>query len=183
MSTRTPFAHLAQHVLRGHLAILEHQLAGVGAAHAELVELLRGREALHALLDQEGRDALRARRRIGLGVDDERVGVRPVGDPHLAAVEDEAVALLLGPRLHADDVGAGAGLAHGERAHMLAGDQLRQVFALLRLAAVAAELVDAQVRVRAVGEADRRPRPGSPPPWPRHARDSPCRRRHTPPRR
>jgi hypothetical protein len=32
-------AFLAHHVLGGHLAVLEHQLAGVGAAHAELVEL------------------------------------------------------------------------------------------------------------------------------------------------
>ncbi len=34
-------AERAEHVLRGHLAVLENQLAGVGAAHAELVELLR----------------------------------------------------------------------------------------------------------------------------------------------
>ena len=33
---------LAEHVLGRDLAVLEHQLAGVGAAHAELVELLRG---------------------------------------------------------------------------------------------------------------------------------------------
>ena len=54
-----------------------------------------------------------------------------------------------------DDVGAGAGLAHGERADMAAVDELRQVFALLRLAAVAADLIDAEIAMRAVGEADR----------------------------
>src|SRR5215469_10203399 len=42
---------------------------------------------------------------------------------------------------------------------MLAGDQLGQVFALLRLAAVAAELVDAEIGMRAIGQADGR---GSP---------------------
>ena len=53
-------ADLAQHVLGRHLAVLEHQLARVGAAHAQLVELLRGGEALEALLDQERGDAARA---------------------------------------------------------------------------------------------------------------------------
>src|SRR5216110_2541275 len=41
---------------------------------------------------------------------------------------------------------------------MFARDQLRQIFALLRVVAVAADLVDAEVRVRAVGQADRRRR-------------------------
>ena len=39
---------------------------------------------------------------------------------------------------------------------MLAGDELRQVLALLRLVAVAADLIHAQVGVGAVGQADRR---------------------------
>ncbi|MNE16524.1 hypothetical protein D3C80_1094730 [compost metagenome] len=39
---------------------------------------------------------------------------------------------------------------------MLAADQLGQVFGLLRRSAVAVDLVDAQVGVRAVGQADRR---------------------------
>ena len=55
------FAFLAEDVLRRDFAIAEHQLAGVRAAHAELVELLRGGEALHAFLDEEGGDALVAR--------------------------------------------------------------------------------------------------------------------------
>ena len=50
-------AFLAEHVLGRHFAVAEHELAGVRAAHAELVELLRGGEALHALLDDEGGDA------------------------------------------------------------------------------------------------------------------------------
>ena len=67
-------ADLAEHVLFRHLAILEHQLAGIGAAHAELVELLRGGKSLHALLDDEGGDAARAGVGIGLGIDHQRVG-------------------------------------------------------------------------------------------------------------
>ena len=44
-----------------------------------------------------------------------------------------------------DDVAAGARLAHGERADVLAGDQLGQVLLLLRVGAVALDLVHAQV--------------------------------------
>jgi hypothetical protein len=62
----------------GTSTFVEHQLAGVAAAHAELVELLRDREALHALLDQEGGDAARAELGLGLGVDHQRVGVGPL---------------------------------------------------------------------------------------------------------
>jgi hypothetical protein len=56
------FADLTDDVLGGNLAILEHQFAGVGAAHAELVELLRGGETLHAFLDDEGGHAAAAGR-------------------------------------------------------------------------------------------------------------------------
>ena len=38
---------------------------------------------------------------------------------------------------------------------MFAGNQLWQIFPLLRLAAVAADLVDAEVGMRAIGQADR----------------------------
>jgi hypothetical protein len=58
--------------LARHFDVVEHQLAGVAAAHAQLVELLRDGKALHALLDQEGRDAARAQLGLGLGVDHQR---------------------------------------------------------------------------------------------------------------
>jgi hypothetical protein len=88
----TPVAGLAENVLLGNFAVLKDQFAGIGAAHAELVELLRGRKSLETFLDQKCRDAARPSRRIGLGVDHEDLGLRSVGDPHLAAVEDVAVA-------------------------------------------------------------------------------------------
>ena len=93
--------------------------------------------------------------RIGLGIDHQRLGHRAVGDPELRAVEDVAVALLVGAGAHRDHVGAGAGLRHGERADMLAGNQLRQVFAALGVGAVPPDLVDAEIGMRAVGQADR----------------------------
>ncbi len=91
----------------------------------------------------------------GLGVDDQRVGARAVGDPHLRAVEDVAVALLHGVELHRDDVRAGIRLRHGERAEMFAGHQLGEIAALLFVRAPAPHLVDAEVGVRAVGQAHR----------------------------
>jgi len=48
--------------------------------------------------------------------------------------------------------GAGARLAHGQGADVFARDQLGQIAAFLRLRAVAPNLIDAQIRVRAVAE-------------------------------
>ena len=154
-------ADFTEHVLFRHLAVFEHQFAGVGAAHAELVELLCGGKSFHALFDDESSDAARARRRIGLGVDHERLCDRAVGDPHLAAVDNVAVALLVGAGRHRDHVGTGRRFGHGERSDMLAGNQFRQIFFLLRIAAVAAKLIDAQVGMRAIGQPHRRRRPGN----------------------
>src|SRR6185312_1772147 len=56
------------------------------------------------------------------------------------------------------DVGAGPRLAHRQRADVLAARERRKVLATLRLAAVAADLVDAEVRMRAVRQAHGRRR-------------------------
>jgi hypothetical protein len=149
--------HLAQHVLLGNLAILEDELARVGAAHAELVELLGGGEALHAFFDDEGRHGLRA---LVLGcrahVDDQHVRIGAVRDPHLVAVGDPAIAFLLGLARHgAHHVAARARLAHGERAHEFAAAKLREILLALRLGPVEVEVVDAEIRVRAVRKPDR----------------------------
>ena len=93
--------------------------------------------------------------RVGLGVDHQDLGVRPVGDPHLRAVEDVAVAPAHRPRAHPHHVRARARLAHGERADMLARDQLGQVAPALGGGAVQLDLVDAEVGVRAVAEPNR----------------------------
>src|SRR5690606_19875536 len=93
---------------------------------------------------------------VGLGVDHIGVGIGAVGDPHLAAVEHIALALLVGAQLHAHHVGAGVGLAHGQGADMLTADQLGQVLGFLFGVAVTVDLIDAQVGVGAVGEGNRR---------------------------
>jgi hypothetical protein len=57
-----------------HHAVLEHELAGVAAPHAQLVQLLRSAEPRHTLLDQETRHSLRVVS-VGLGVHTQHVGV------------------------------------------------------------------------------------------------------------
>jgi hypothetical protein len=144
----------AQDVLLRDFAITEHQFASVGAAHSKFVELLRGGETLAALLDDESGYALRARIYVGLGIHHQNVRVRSVGDPHLVAVEDIAVALPFGAQFHAHHVGTGIRLAHRQRADVFAGYQPGQILALLCLIAVAADLVHRQVRVCAIGKPD-----------------------------
>src|SRR5471032_2267238 len=145
----------AEHVFGRHFAVVEHQFARVRAAHAQLVELLRHRVTLEMFFDQEGGHAARAGFQVVLGVDHQHVGVGAVGDPHFRAVEHPAVTFEIGAQLHADDIGAGVGFGHGERADVFAGNQFGQVFLFLLSGTVALDLVDAQIRVGAVGQADR----------------------------
>src|SRR3546814_7139882 len=67
---------------------------------------------------------------------------------------DVAALNLLGLQLHRHDVAARAGFGHGKAADMLARDQPRQIFRLLLWIAPAADLVDAQIRMGAIGQAD-----------------------------
>ena len=112
-------------------------------------------ETGHALFDDERGDAARPGCRIGFGVDHQHVGIAAIGDPHLAAVEDETVACRFGAQLHADHVAAGIGLGHGQCADTGTGDQAGQVAGFLGGSAMAADLVDTQVGMGAVGECHR----------------------------
>ena len=145
----------AEDVLVGHLDILEGDLGGVRAAHAELVEMRADGEAGHLALDQEGGDAARPGLRVGLGIDHQHGGVGRVGDPVFRSVQHEAVVALLGAQAHRDHIRARPGLGHGEAADMLARDQLGEILGLLLGRAVQRDLVDAEVGMRAVAERDR----------------------------
>jgi hypothetical protein len=108
-----------------------------------LSSFLRDAESLHALFDEEGRNSARAQLGFALGIDHQGVGVRPVGDPHLVAIEQVVAALVFCTQLHAQHVAAGTRLAHGQCTDMLTGDQFGQVFGALLGRAVAPDLVDA----------------------------------------
>ncbi|RBQ84859.1 hypothetical protein VDGD_20868 [Verticillium dahliae] len=145
----------AEDAVVGHEDGVKAELARVAAAHAHLVELALAAEAVGRLgLDDEGGDALGAGVGLGFGVDDNDVGVGPVCDPHLAAVDEVAAVDLFGRRAHADDVAAGARLGHGEGADARAGNEAGQVLLLLLGVAVELQLVDAELGVGGVAEAD-----------------------------
>ena len=103
----------AKHVFGRDFNVIEDQFAGIGATHAQLVQLRPAGKAFPVALDNECGDAMGALFRFGLGIDHIDVGIGAVGDPHLGAIEHIVVTALLGPQLHADHIGAGVGLAHG----------------------------------------------------------------------
>ena len=148
-------AFLAEDVLVGDFAAVEHELAGARAAHAQLVELLGGGESRELAFHDERGDSARAGVGVGLRVDHEHVRVGAVGDPHLGAVQHVPVVSLLGAQLHRDHVGPRSRLAHRQRTDMRAGNEPGEVALALRVVAVSPDLVHAQVRVGAVGEPDR----------------------------
>jgi hypothetical protein len=69
-----------------------------------LSSLVTETQTLELLFDDECGDPFRSRVGIRLGVNDERIGITAIGDPHLRAVQDVVVALPFGPQLHADNV-------------------------------------------------------------------------------
>ena len=76
----------------------------------------------------------------GVGEQADPVGLRAVGDPHLAAVDDVVVAVGARVGLDRGDVGAGAGLGDADAGDRIAGDRGREKFA--------AQLVAAEPRQR-----------------------------------
>ncbi len=58
------------------------------------------------------------------------VGLRAVGDPELAAIDDVVAAILAGRRADRGDVGAGAGLGHADARHHFARDRRHEEFTL-----------------------------------------------------
>ncbi len=139
-------AHLGQHRVVRQPDALEDQLGGHRGPHRQLVLDQRRGEAGRVGRDDEAPDAV-----VGLGPHDGHVGDRPVGDPHLRAVEDPvralAGAVAPGPGAHAARVGAVVGLGQAEAADRLAGRHPRQPLLLLRLRA---EPVDGEHRERAL---------------------------------
>ena len=102
-----------------HVAAIEHEFGSIRAAHAQLVELLRGVKTRRAPFDDESRDALRAARAGQARVDDHDIRFGAVRDPHLAAVEHVVIASECGGEVHSNDVRSRLRLAHRERTDML----------------------------------------------------------------
>ena len=109
------------------------------------MERFGGGEPLHGLFDQEGGDAARASLRIGLRVNNQRIGVRPIGDPVFGTIQAVMIVALFGAQLHRHHIRTGRCLRHGERTDMLTGDQAGQIFLLLLGSPIQVDLVDAEI--------------------------------------
>ncbi|KAI6775665.1 hypothetical protein HG530_002423 [Fusarium avenaceum] len=123
--------NLAEDILRGHKDAVKHELAGVAATHAHLVELASAAEALALGVHNKGCDSLGGLLRLRLCVHHDNIGVRAIGDPHLGSVQHVATVYGLCCCPHTDNIAAGAGLGHGQRADTCTGDETRQVLLLL----------------------------------------------------
>src|SRR3546814_16627327 len=93
----------AHDLLFGYFAVGEDKLGGRRAAHADLVDLLPDREPRHILFDQESGDTARSRLGASLGVDDQSVAVRRVGDPEFGDLAAISVPPPVGPTMHSTD--------------------------------------------------------------------------------
>jgi hypothetical protein len=130
---------LPEEVLRGHVDVLEGELARVRGVHPHLLELPRDAEPLDLValgvadVDDEEADPVVAGVRVGLRHQDDVVGPQPVGDERLGAVDQVVVAVALGGRADRGDVGSGARLGDPEAADQLALDGRDQVALLLIL--------------------------------------------------
>ena len=134
-------AFLADQAIGGDLQVVEEQLVGLVVDHVG--DRLHGQALADGLaqVDEEDRHAfglaLHLGQRRGARQQDHQVGVLDPRDPHLLPVDHIAVALAHGGGLDLGGIGAGGRLGHPHRLQaQLAAGQLRQVEALLRLAAV-----------------------------------------------
>ena len=133
--------------IRGrHATLIEHQFAGRAAAPAHLVELLCDTESCEAILDDEGRDAVLLLVWRGLGIDQQHIGDRAIGNEEFAAVQHIVVTVATrGGRHTAQRIGARAGLGHAQRADRAAVGEAWQIGVLLILIGVAHQIVCAQI--------------------------------------
>jgi len=123
------------------------------AAQADEVEVVADRKARRPALDQHAADAAEPRRVTDAHQHEEDIGHLRGGAPHLAAVDDQLVALDGGACLECRQVRPGIGLGHAPGRKQLAAGQARQVPALHLLAADV--LDDARRRTVGAAEQDR----------------------------
>src|SRR5690606_9227955 len=138
----------ADDVLGRHPAVLEDDVAGVGAALAHLAVRLAADQSWGVALDDEGADAA-SPLTAGARHHSEDARDRAVGDEALSTVENVVVAVTLGAGLERGGVGADVGLGQAEGADQLARRQARQILALLLLGAVDQDALRADAVVSA----------------------------------
>ena len=135
---------LGQQMVCRHATVFENDLAGIGPAHPELVEFLRGTVSGRFFGDDKRTESVvtviaRFRNRV----DDADIGLGRVRNPHLVAVQHVVIAVAHSTRRHSHDVGPRAGFAHGEGADVFTGKQAGKPLFLLRIIRPATQLINA----------------------------------------
>ena len=144
---------LAQEVFNGHPHLTEEQLRGVCCGQSHLFQIAPPLKSGSVVrLDHNQRDGARPLAVAGLGDDDDVVGVLPVGDEGLGAIEDVVVAVADGTGLDPLQVRASARFAHGDGRDQFSRGKFRQPALLLLLGAVVQNIVGADGAVDRVAE-------------------------------
>ena len=125
----------ADHIGLGHPDVVEEGLAERRLAGDQEDRL--GRDPLRGHVEQDEADAVvLLAGRVGAHQAENPVGEIGVGGPDLLAVDDEIVAVALGPGLQRGEIGSGVRLGIALAPADQPGGDLRQMLLLLRLGAV-----------------------------------------------
>src|SRR5271165_2504384 len=124
-------AFVTEQVRRRYPHVVEGQLGRVLRVQADLVQLATALEALHTPLDHEQGESQRALVGTGLRDHDHQVGVDPIGDEGLRAVEHPVIAVSDRPGFDALQVASGTWFGHRDGSDQLAGAELREPALLL----------------------------------------------------
>src|SRR3989442_1576734 len=124
-------ARLREQGVLGDAHVLQHQLARVAGAQAELAFLVFGREPVGAGRNDEAADRVHVVDLAGLGPHDGQLRGGAVGDPHLGPVQDPAILRLLRHGDHVGGIRSVVRLREPEAADHLARRHLREPAPLL----------------------------------------------------
>jgi hypothetical protein len=117
-----PMPFFADAVGLRHAHVLERQDGRVAGVVAQLLQLAADVEAGRVRGHDDERHAAEAALAAGAGQQGHEVGLRAVGDPHLAAVDDVVVAIGHGAGANGGHVAAGVRFADADGADQVPGD-------------------------------------------------------------
>src|SRR5205807_2311709 len=115
-----PAVLLPEPVLDWHAAVLEHEFRRIRRPPAQLVQLASDAVARGPSLDDQYRQPPMAAIRLRPDQNDDKVGIDPVGDEHLAAGDDIGITVTAGDGLDVRDVRAARRLRYAERDDLFA---------------------------------------------------------------
>ena len=111
----------------------------------DLVEIAPTLEARSVGVRQHQRGPPRALRGIGLGDDDDNIGILPIGDVSLGPVDDQMVAIFDRSRANALQIAPGPRFRHGNCGNDVARHHARQILGALFIRAEAFDIIGGDV--------------------------------------